>query len=204
MFLQLAWIKLFDQKRGQLPKSFCGTILTGWQRYDHFASLCELLPAGIPSLCCCIAALDSGSFGDAELSRCSNELGFDLAADLAGRRSEVAPNFPGAKIFAMTRRFTDMKSSLDHYFRSDVLQTWFSDFHLRRGRFSPLQLRGIKSNFERMLDDFQELARSAQLVLSEVYPQPVCDEWLGTFVDPVLADVSKNLDKANLMLNMNR
>ena len=31
-------------------------------RYDHYGTLCELLPAGIPSLVFCLKALDEGTF----------------------------------------------------------------------------------------------------------------------------------------------
>ena len=34
--------------------------ITGWQRYDHFAVLCELLPAGLPSLALDLIAVSSG------------------------------------------------------------------------------------------------------------------------------------------------
>lgn len=195
-------MKLLDAKQNSLPNNFCGTILTGWQRFDHFASLCELLPAGIPSLCCCLAALNARNFTDSELSRCSYELGFDLASDLHGNRAEICPTFPGAPVFVMTRRFADLKANYDNYVKSDLWLTWFSDFNLRRGRFSPLQLRLIQSNLETMLNSFHEFVKFAQFSLSEVYLRPVCDEWLGTFAEPILTDLTQKLDKTNSVLNM--
>ncbi len=35
----------------------------GWQRYDHFAVLCELLPAGLPSLALDLLVVSSGQPG---------------------------------------------------------------------------------------------------------------------------------------------
>jgi hexosaminidase len=125
---QLAWLKLVEQKGGLMPKKFCGTILTGWQRYDHFASLCELLPAAIPSLCCCLAALDARNFGDSELDRCSNELGLNLRTEqfvFQNPDIRVNPTFPGSNVYLMVKEFAFLKSHYDEVMRGDLLPTWY-------------------------------------------------------------------------------
>ena len=68
----LAWMKLADQLS---PISFSGVILTGWQRFDHFASLCELLPTSVPSLKCCLTALEKKKFDDGDAKETCEELG---------------------------------------------------------------------------------------------------------------------------------
>ena len=46
----LNWLQLMGEQEPKLSGGFRGIAITGWQRYDHFSVLCELLPAALPSL----------------------------------------------------------------------------------------------------------------------------------------------------------
>ena len=51
------WLEIINKYSTQT--TFKGVILTGWQRYDHFSVLCELLPSAIPSLAVNLAILQA-------------------------------------------------------------------------------------------------------------------------------------------------
>ena len=53
---QVSWIKQLNSYIPSKWMNFDGMMLTGWSRYDHFLSLCELLPYSIPSLAFSLAA----------------------------------------------------------------------------------------------------------------------------------------------------
>ena len=53
--------------------NFRGIVLTGWSRYDHFAVLCELLPASIPSLILNLVICARGGH-DEEAARRANRI----------------------------------------------------------------------------------------------------------------------------------
>lgn len=58
----IRWLAVIAKEGGRFAKGFRGLALTGWQRYDHFATLCELLAASIPSLITSLSTVSKGYF----------------------------------------------------------------------------------------------------------------------------------------------
>jgi hexosaminidase len=57
----LSWLEVMNREsRGNARINFRGIALTGWSRYDHFAVICELLPAALPSLVLNLAIVSRG------------------------------------------------------------------------------------------------------------------------------------------------
>ncbi|NXT82489.1 HEXDC Hexosaminidase, partial [Zapornia atra] len=55
----LQWLRVASSSPADVLE---GVALTGWQRYDHFSVLCELLPVAIPSVAVCLQTLKNGGY----------------------------------------------------------------------------------------------------------------------------------------------
>ena len=79
-------------------------------RYDHYATLCELLPVSLPSLRCCLTVVTCGTWSPDTLEHVSRDLGLSQPLDMEPYKfqrgdSHDQPNYPGGVIYTMMMKY---------------------------------------------------------------------------------------------------
>ncbi len=178
----LSWRNLVQNVHDK--PAFSGLIVTGWQRFDHFAALCELLPVGIPSLLCCVRSFNRGKFEQEDLLECSKDLGMSCVLSIDGFAMQdlmnSPSNFPGDKVFNMINAAILLQSQFDTFLNSTQLQTWCSSWHVMKKRVSNLQCSHLSVYANSLMDQIQVLKGQLEVCFRLVFPDCVFQEWFET------------------------
>ncbi|CAF3506236.1 unnamed protein product [Rotaria sp. Silwood1] len=194
---QISWIKQLHSYIPTKWKNFDGIILTGWSRYDHFLSLCELLPYSIPSMAFSIAAwqeqfkslpnIDFFPNIDVFSNKLHNyvqtllECSAPLHVVIRDHTTKLIPKckFPGASIYESVislsqiwNQVQEAESFVDKYVTD--LHVKYNYIHIKRGEECLEKLTPSVELLKKFISSFIES-------MNEVFPPQVAIEWLETY-----------------------
>ncbi|XP_048758063.2 hexosaminidase D-like [Ostrea edulis] len=190
-------------KMGSKFKKVQGCALTGWQRYDHYAVLCELLPQALPSLGICLLTLQQGSFTAEVHATISQDLKFHSPLPLNPfERGAVPPcQFPGCGIYLEMLAFLQLDASYGEFVHDERVLTWMNEYMMEKKFSNPVHIEPILAQSSVILDGISKIYSQLELALKEVYHPNTVEEWLKVFVEPKMKKMSDVVEKAKIQLS---
>ncbi|CAF2503660.1 unnamed protein product [Rotaria sp. Silwood2] len=189
---QVSWIQQLNSYIPIKWKNFDGIILTGWSRYDHFLSLCELLPYSIPSMAFSLAAWKepfkslpkTDIFLNKQLQEyVEKELQCSSHIHLNIQEHSIKPmpkcKFPGAGIYESMISLSDIWNQVEQaelFVKKYVtdLHVKYNYIHVKRGEECLEKLTPVITLLNNFIDSFKKS-------MDEVFSAQVAIEWLETY-----------------------
>ncbi|NWR87931.1 HEXDC Hexosaminidase, partial [Furnarius figulus] len=183
----LSWLKVMQALPRLAPLRFQGIVLTGWQRYDHYSVLCELLPVGIPSLAICLQTLVNGGFTEEAKRKVLDILGLE-SVQLEQSTCEGRGAFPGVEIYHMVEQVNGhlKESILKALEEESAIKGWFSPYHRKRQFGNPRNMESFGSKVLKLHEDWESFVRDLRAQLERIYFPDTVEEWMEENVNPYL------------------
>ncbi|NXX28068.1 HEXDC Hexosaminidase, partial [Nicator chloris] len=187
---QLEWLEVASRSPADVLE---GIALTGWQRYDHFAVLCELLPVAIPSLAVCLQTLKNGGYSETVKEYVEKLLGMsNLEIDTF--TSTSLGTFPGSNILTLVTEVSFyLKSSVDELLeRNGYVTGWFSPYHRKRKIIHPMHQ--FLPDAVSLLSKWNAVVQDLQAAMEQVFHRCAIEEWMEENVYPSLQKLQQLVD----------
>ncbi|XP_068155370.1 hexosaminidase D [Drosophila tropicalis] len=212
----LRWLAVLAKEGGRFVKGLRGLVLTGWQRYDHFATLCELLPVAMPSLMTSLSTVAKGYFStnprDNDLlrvlqcvfqpdSRRSGHPWLELHPNAHHSQLFAVCTYPGHLIYKYALRLYGKLQEISTYLQQTREHSaWLSDYNVRHNFSSPLRVRDLILHTPRLIEEMRSMVGEAQQLMWEVYDEYTVSEFVEQHIYPKIEALHRQLELGEMLL----
>lgn len=194
-----AWVSVMNDQRDSF-RSFRGIVITGWQRYDHLATLCETFPAAFPSLIVNLLAVTNGRFDSKTLMKKFDQIlgcasahqPFDLEVDPYLWSAAGSCTFPGSDVFRLTQSVQKMVKQIDDYiYDVTIHKAWLTDYNVRHNITYLHRVDEGLNEYESNYYYLTSLVKEAEDALSQVFDKFTVAEWIEQNIYPSILKLEK-------------
>lgn len=169
-----AWLREMNIYKDSIQ--FVGVILTGWSRYDHYATMCELMPVMLPSLASCLKLLSK-----------SNE---------APREQLVVEHlddkeWPGVELARCVHSFAILRERCKTILHGELVATWLNPWQVERGYTVSVHVHSIAYTARILLSELKSLHERMSYYLNTITGKRSTEEWIGSNISPILNKMSE-------------
>lgn len=196
-----SWMQVVTEQYYRI--NFRGIFLTGWQRYDHFAVLCELLPSGLPSLAVNLQYLQYLKYDESVQRNVQHLLGCNnpVFLELNISNPEIRCSFPGSRIYELSLQFFSLNYYLkEQFFESNYILGWVSDYNVKAKFSSPPLIEQAMMRYNDGVRNVSLFQNSISIALSEVYDKYTVAEWIEINIKPLTVKLEQYVASMKMLL----
>ncbi|KAG7459442.1 hypothetical protein MATL_G00210820 [Megalops atlanticus] len=188
----LSWVKVISSMSKYPSISFRGIVLTGWQRYEHFTVLCEILPVAIPSLAVCLQSLVHGEFADKAQLQTQHILGCKIEIDKG--ICEGSGAFAGSQVYNMVLHISrNLQKQTDDLMKDYNVRGSFTHYHRKYNFANPRNLGFFMEKLKKLLDEWETYMENFRSQMEAIFFPDTVEEWMDE-------NVNRNMDRLRKMV----
>ncbi|XP_043256949.1 hexosaminidase D-like [Colletes gigas] len=201
------WLEIINRYSSEI--TFKGVILTGWQRYDHFSILCELLPASIPSLAVNLAILQAPDLSGFSVDvptrvlqalRCEGKISLSIPEPQYGW---TKCSYQGVSIYAALLRLFSLHQEITKMEQDNTFKGWLKPYNLKHSFSSPSHVERAVAELDRNKMEVTYIEKEMRSAMEEIYDDYTIQEWLETYVVPLNEKFTKLWEAKEKILEKN-
>ncbi|CAK9805981.1 Hexosaminidase D [Anthophora quadrimaculata] len=183
------WLEIINRYSTEI--TFKGVILTGWQRYDHFSVLCELLPSAIPSLAVNLAILQAPDLSGFPIEvptqvlqalQCEGIISLSIPEPQYGW---TKCSYHGISIYAAILRLFSLTQEVTKMEQDNTFKGWLKPYNLKYSFSNPSHVETAVAELDRHKMEIMYIEKDIKSAMESMYDNYTIQEWLETYIAPL-------------------